>query len=122
MITCACGCGRTGPHKARGLIRACYDRALYHGTQHQYPPRSKTAEARAALRARIPQLHAAHRADRLARIEDYVDLREWGESREEAQARLGVTRRTTVRWHAWLRAQGATYSWLPPMPAHLVAA
>lgn len=117
-IVCACGCGRTGP-TTRGLARTCYDRARRLGTLARYP----LLTADPAWRAhRTEHLARIVRDARLGRIEDYVDLREWGESRRAAAARLGVTRRTTVRWHSYLRAQGATYTWLPPMPAHLVAA
>lgn len=115
-ITCACGCGRTGPHEARGLTKVCYARARRRGVLHRYPLWSASQAFRDRRAASIRRAHRTHRD---ARIEDYVHLRETGETRHAAESRLGVTHRTTTRWHSTLRAQGATYSWLPPMPAYI---
>ena len=57
----------------------------------RYPP-GRTAPA-----------HAAISANALARAEDYAELRQWGESREAAAMRLGVTLRSTYRYEARLR-------------------
>ena len=120
IVTCACGCGRTGPHKARGLISTCHDRARHTGELDRYPRRqpfqSFTREQLLAMAARAT---AGNVARGQARLEDYVELRSWGLTRREAADRLDVTDRTTVRWHRRLRDQGATYSWLPDLPDHL---
>jgi hypothetical protein len=119
IITCACGCGQTGPHAGRGLLTRCYRRARHHGQLELYPRRPIDSRTRDQL---ITTLKQIHRQLRVARMEDYVDLREWGVPRRAAEERLGVTDRTTQRWHATLRAQGARYSWLPAVPDHLTPA
>ncbi|PWW50248.1 hypothetical protein [Actinokineospora spheciospongiae] len=37
-ILCACGCGRTGPHRGHGYITACYSRWIAHGRPETGPP------------------------------------------------------------------------------------
>lgn len=123
IITCECGCGRVGPHKARGLVSTCHDRARHAGRLEDYPrkyrPRPLTAEQ---LRAMAARATAGNVARGQARLEDYVWLREQGQSRPEATARVGVTDRTVQRYHRILRESGATYRWLwDPIPPHILA-
>jgi hypothetical protein len=113
ILTCACGCERTGAHEARGLLPGCYTRAFRAGRLDDYPPHPMSLDRRRVAAARMVQ---GKQAARDGRLEDYIELRSWGLSRREAAARVGVTLRTTVRWHHRLRAQGATYKWLPATP------
>ncbi|MFI6594920.1 hypothetical protein ACIBHX_01660 [Nonomuraea sp. NPDC050536] len=48
---------------------------------------------------------AGRQAAKAARIEDYLELRAWGETREQAAARLGVCEETTRRYDRALREQ-----------------
>lgn len=116
LITCACGCGRTGHHIGRGLVAYCYKRFQADGTLRRYPRRPMDEATRAAMARMVSTARARYGEGRL---EDYVELREWGETRRAAEARLDVTRRTTTRWHSYLRAAGYTYRWLPALPSHL---
>lgn len=115
-ITCVCGCGRTGEHWARGLLSPCYKRASRAHRLDDYPPRPMTQAKAAAIR----RANAARRAGRTRRLEDYVFLRESGETRAAARQRLAVTDRTITRWHRTLRAQGRTDRWLyDPIPLNV---
>ena len=88
------GCGRRRRKRqgARDYCGTCYGRWAYHGYPQEGPP--------------SPVLSVAP-AERAGRIEDFVELRSWGVSREEAARRLGVSLRTVERYDAALRAQGA---------------
>lgn len=49
-----------------------------------------------------------HRQARRDRIEDYIELRSWGESIKSAATRLGVTTRTIERYRQALRQEAAS--------------
>ena len=116
IITCACGCGQTGPHAARGLLETCYRRALELGEHTRYPKRPVDAQTRQRLNDNLRRVHHQRRA---ARVEDYAELRSWGCTRAEAAERLGVSGRTTVRWNRTLREQGRRDRWLyDQIPPH----
>ncbi|GAA1455424.1 helix-turn-helix domain-containing protein [Nocardiopsis tropica] len=117
-IVCVCGCGRTGLHSGRGLINSCWHRESRAGRLDQWPPRPVPA---AQLRAQTAAMVADAQAARDGRIEDYIELREWGHTRPEAAARMGVTLRTLTRWHNQLRKAGATHPWLWDLPPHILA-
>ena len=118
-ITCACGCGQSGPHAARGLLEACYRQALGRGEHARCPNRPVDAQTRQQL---TENLRRVHQQRRTARIEDYADLRSWGLTRAQAAQRLGVSDRTTVRWNRTLRQQGRQDRWLyDNIPAHQLA-
>lgn len=102
-ITCACGCGRRGPHHSRGLVETCWKRHKYNNALDRYPRTTPVPPPR-PMRLVSPRV--------AGRIEDYVELRSWGVRREEARQRLGVTDRTISRWHTHLRAHGHTHRWL----------
>lgn len=95
-VRCTC-CTRFGPHKAFGWCVACYQRWDRAGRPDTGPP----------LRPRDPiaAAEAGRRAAKAARIEDYLELRSWGETREQAAARLGVCEETTRRYDRALREQ-----------------
>lgn len=38
IITCSCGCGRTGPAGARGWLKSCHGRWIRHGRPVEGPP------------------------------------------------------------------------------------
>jgi hypothetical protein len=88
MPDCACGCSRPAARGQRGLSSACYQRWLYHGKPpfDQIPPPS------------TPHVPVAER------IEDYLFIGGDRLSARAAAERLGVTRRTVVRWRAALRS------------------
>ena len=83
---CRCGCGK--PVHARGLAGACYHRWLYRGKPEVVPPPGQKG-------------NDGKRQDRL---EDFAELRQWGESLAAAAMRLGVCRRTAERYEADLRS------------------
>lgn len=94
IITCAC-CGRTGRHKGRGLIGACWDREKYHGRLTDWPLTQAPVNRPMALAAGTVR----------GRFEDYLELRAWGATVPEAARRLGVSERTITRYNSHLRAQ-----------------
>ena len=86
-MTCRCGCGRPAIQYG-GLAKTCYERWRYHGFPAQVPaPARKGNDGR-----------------RQDRLEDYAELRSWGESIAAAALRLGVCRRTAERYESELRA------------------
>ncbi|MER5420379.1 hypothetical protein [Streptosporangium roseum] len=93
---CAC-CGAEGPIHARGLISRCYHRHSLAGTLDRFPAVSEEERVQAATRA-----WQRRRDDRL---EDYAEMRSWGETREQAAARLGVTEQTAQQYERMLREQ-----------------
>ena len=116
-ITCACGCGRTGPHHGRGLLSACYRRAMRAGRLPDYPSaRDYDTQVALAIRAHEASIRVTE-----ARIEDYVFLRETGADRAEARDRLGITDRTVTRYHRVLRAEGRRDRWLYDLAPHNLA-
>ena len=86
-MTCRCGCGR--PARGRhGLSDACRKRWLYHDCPEQVPEPSNPGNDH-------------RKADRL---EDYLELRSWGVTRQEAAARIGVCLKTIERYDAEIRS------------------
>lgn len=78
---------------------ACYQRWIRAGRPPGGPARPLTRET-CAERAR-----AAYQEQARGRREDYQELRSWGETREVAAARVGVTERTVQRYERALREQ-----------------
>ena len=68
----------------------CSERWRYHGRPASGPPPSRQQVG----------------GPRYGRIEDYAELRAWGETLEHAAERLGVTARTAQRYEAALRDIG----------------
>lgn len=95
-IRCSC-CGRFGRHKAFTMCVACYQRWDRAGRPDTGPPPRTQDPVSAAA--------AGRRAAKQARMEDYQELRSWGETREQAAARLGVCTETTRRYDRALREQ-----------------
>lgn len=93
-VKCAC-CTRSAGHKAFGWCDACYQRWRIAGRPDTGPPPPPQDPIAAAA--------AGRRAAKAARIEDYLELRSWGETREQAAARLGVCEETTRRYDRALR-------------------
>lgn len=93
---CAC-CGAEGSIHARGLISRCYYRHSLAGTLDRFPVVLEEERVKAAMRA-----WQRRRDDRL---EDYAEMRSWGETREQAAARLGVTEQTAKQYERMLREQ-----------------
>lgn len=93
-VNCAC-CGKTGPHKARGLRTTCYDRHRRQGTLDRYLRRPSAAP-------RPPR--ESHGKRMLARYAELV-------SRRLSPARiafeLGVGERTVQRYAAAYALQQA---------------
>jgi hypothetical protein len=118
-IVCACGCDQTGPHQARGLIGTCYQRERTAGRLDQWPSHTLTPDRVADLGIPVPI--RGHHVARAERIADYIELRDQGVPQQQAGARLGVSDRTTTRWHHDLRAAGATHRWLYDLPPHTLA-
>lgn len=85
---CRCGCGR--PARKNGLSHTCDSRWRYWGCPAELPP---------------PAGRGNDRRDR-ERLEDYAELRSWGESIASAAERLAVSKRTAERYEARLRQQG----------------
>jgi hypothetical protein len=83
VTACRCGCGRPAPD----LADACQRRWRYHGRPEILPPPVQRGNDRR----------------RQERIEDYLELRSWGVSREEAARRLCVSFRTIERYDRALR-------------------
>ena len=93
-VRCTC-CGRFGRHKAHDWCIACYQRWNRAGQPDTGPPpRAQDPIAAAA---------AGRRAAKEAGIEDYLELLSWGETREQAAARLGVCMETTRRYDRAVR-------------------
>ena len=90
-MNCRCGCGQLVFYPRSGLAKSCYDRWLYHGRPEPPPP---------------PGRPSAY-GPRLGRLEDYAELRSWGESIASAAARLGVSERSGWRYESELRRQHA---------------
>ena len=61
----------------------------------------------AALRGADDAARTRSSAPRAARLEDYAELRSWGEPMENAAERLGVSFRTAQRYEAALREDEA---------------
>lgn len=91
IVRCA-SCDHFGQHGAFEWCSACYQRWKKAGRPSDGPPKALPRQE-AAARAR-----AAYQAAAQGRREDYQELRSWGETREQAAARLGVTERTTWRY------------------------
>lgn len=92
-VICAC-CGKTGPHKARGLRTTCYDRHRRQGTLDQYPRRPSAP--------RPPR--EPHGKRMLAR---YAELVSRGFSPARIAFELGVGERTVQRYAAAYALQQA---------------
>jgi hypothetical protein len=96
-IICACKCGQPGTYAAHDWIYPCYKRWLRAGRPAEGPPAPRVAPAAA---------YAPVRAHALARLEDYVWLREELRlSLDQAAVRLHVSRRTAERYESARRAQ-----------------
>ena len=80
-------CGHDGDHKAKGLCGTCYKRWDRWGRPAEVPPPHTRGPGRS-------------RADRR---EDYAELLSWGETRQQAARRLGISERTAWRYEAELR-------------------
>ena len=78
---------------------ACYQRWCRAGRPDTGPPPPVDRKT-CAERAR-----AAYQEKARGRREDYQELRSWGESREQAAGRIGVTERTVWRYDRALREQ-----------------
>ncbi|MFD1546936.1 hypothetical protein [Nonomuraea guangzhouensis] len=92
-------CTHFGLHGAFGWCSACYQRWKRAGRPEDGPPQP-LSRLECAAHAR-----AAYQAVVQGRREDYVDLLSWGETREQAAARLGVCEETTRRYDRALRKQ-----------------
>lgn len=101
IVRCA-SCDRFGPHKAHDWCSSCYLRWLKAGKPEDGPPSRCPDPVAAAAEGRR---RAAH-----GRREDYQELRSWGETREQAAARVGVCHRTTQRYDRAMREQVAEAS------------
>ncbi len=86
---CRCGCGR--PVFRWDLGRTCYRRWLRWGRPAEVPP---------------PRMRGRSRS-RAARLEDYSELRSWGEGVSRAARRVGISERTAWRYEAERRQQDA---------------
>jgi len=67
-ITCACGCGRMGPHAARRLVSVCYYRAADAHALASFPPvmpRTKTLPRGCHQRKNCNRIQVALRVDNL---------------------------------------------------------
>ncbi|MFL1444033.1 hypothetical protein [Nocardiopsis protaetiae] len=106
---CACGCGRVGRIKGRGLAKTCYDQARYRGQLHHWPLR---------LPGGGPIGDRSHQA-RADRLDDYTWLREQGATRDQAREQLAVSDRTISRYHRQLRQAGRRDPWLYDMPTNI---
>ncbi|SET51438.1 hypothetical protein [Nonomuraea wenchangensis] len=81
----------------RGWCSACYQRWKRAGRPAEGPPPPMSREDARQLAI------ASVRANAAARREDYRELRSWGEPRDQAAARIGVTWRTAGRYERVLR-------------------
>lgn len=95
-------CDRFGPHGANNWCSTCYQRWKRAGRPDGGPPQP-LPRVECAARAR-----AAFQDVVQGRRDDYVDLLSWGETREQAAARLGVCEETTRRYDRVLREQVTT--------------
>jgi hypothetical protein len=86
-VTTCRSCQRRPANHARGLCGSCYNRWRYYGKPQDGPPPPRTGGPCAD------------------RIEDYLDLRMWGLSKQQAAERLGVTLRTIWRYEHRLRQE-----------------
>jgi hypothetical protein len=82
--------GRWRGTRAHGYCIRCFKRWMDHGYPASGPPPLRRG--------------AGPKQGRGARIEDYIELRSWGLSQAEAARRLGVVRRTVVRYERAARA------------------
>lgn len=82
-----------------GWCSACYQRWKRAGRPAEGPPPPMTREESRQLGI------AACRANAAAKREDYAELRSWGDSCEQAAARVGVSERTVWRYERILREQ-----------------
>ena len=82
MRSYAFTCGHPLPAHGRGLCENCYHRWRYHGCPEDVPPAG---------------------AKRKWRLEDYAELRAWGETLECAALRLHISERTAWRYEAELK-------------------
>ena len=76
----------------RSWCAGCFQRWRRHGSPPDGPPPPRPAGAPGRPQPR-----------RLARVEDYLELRSWGLSDAQAAPRLGVSRRTLDRYKRHLR-------------------
>lgn len=76
--------------RSERLSHVCYCRWLRLGRPAVLPPARHSREGSPGR-------------SRLARIEDYAELRSWGETPDMAAVRLGVSKRTIERYEADLR-------------------
>lgn len=83
--SCRCGCDRTTLY-CRGLAKTCYERWREAGKPDVPPP---PPDRRSGWLSRA----------RAGRLEDYAELRSWGESIAAAAARVGISAKTAERWY-----------------------
>lgn len=79
--------------------RACYDRWRKAGRPVTGPPDPRPCGDRAAA------ANAKRLAERAGRVEDFADLRSWGESIAEAAERVGVSLETAGKYEAEISRQ-----------------
>lgn len=107
IITCTCGCGRTGPvgHQANQWITACVHRWRAAGRPDTGPPPLLDP---AEIRARSAAASQARRAQRVQRARALADL---GVSLDVIAAEIGVSPKKTAEY------LGVSADTLPPQPA-----
>lgn len=105
-------CGADRYNRRKEWCDPCYDRWRYAGRPESGPPEPRDRRSPQCLeiaRRNIQLAWAARRRKSADRVEDYSDLvYEFGESRENAAARVGVGIRTMWRYEKRIKeAAGA---------------
>lgn len=94
IVTCACGCGKTGKHHARGMLYLCYKRRQSRGTLDLYPETRYRAQ-RTARKMLMRSDHIQDRAD------DWRGLTErQGYTNKQACEWIEVSERTGQRYRS----------------------